>query len=91
MKGENYEDVAKEIVEQMKIIIGPVAVTQANLVKGLSVNKKVAIAGNGLEIIRQLVKRYKSIMGAVALTIARNAVKPLLRKNPKLVIPEELR
>ena len=91
MKEATCEEAVKQIIEQMKMIIGPVAITQANLVKGLSANKKVKITGEGYNIISQLVERYKLIMGQVALTIAKRSLKELLRKNPKLKVPEELR
>ena len=74
-------------------IIGPVAIMQANNVKGLSVTAtgKVEIEGDPIKKIEQLVKAYEVLIGPVAITIAKRAIKPFLEKNKGLKIPQKLK
>jgi len=85
-----YEELVKAIVDEMKKIIGPVAVTQANLVDGLEFKDKVVIKGKPELVVAGLVNRYKSLVGPVAWTIAKKGVKKALEKNPRLKVPKEL-
>lgn len=85
-----YEKLTKSIIDEIKKIIGPVAITQANQVEGLAVNHKIVLKGNPQSIIQHLIEKYKSIMGPVALTLAKRGAAPLLKKS-KLKVPEELR
>ena len=83
---------AKAIIDKIGSIIGPVAIIQANTVKGLKASvKKVQIKGNSLKVISDLVNAYKTIIGDVAVTLAKKAAKPILEKNPKLKVPKELK
>ena len=86
-----YEKLVKGIVDQMQIIIGSVAVTQANKVKGLKINDGVHIHGDSAKVISRLITNHQKIIGDVALTIAAKGAKPILEKNPKLKIPDKLK
>jgi len=68
-----YKDTIKKIIKEMEKIIGPVAKTQANQVNGLHINKTITLTGDPKKIMDNLILRYKSIMGPVALTIAKKA------------------
>jgi len=87
-----YEELAKAIIDETNSVVGPVAIVQANTVKGLKAStKRVQITGYPLKVISGLINSYKTIIGEVAVTLAKKGLKPILEKNPKLKIPKELR
>ena len=87
-----YEKLVKAIIDQTKSIIGPVAIMQANTVKGLeATTTKARITGDPLKVISNLINAYKTIIGSVAITLAKKAAKSIIEKNPKLKVPKELR
>ncbi len=89
---EVYEILAKAIIDEVNRIVGPVAIMQANTVKGLkATTKKVQIKGDPIKIISNLIEAYKTIMGDVAITLAKRGAKAILEKNPGLKVPKELR
>jgi len=92
MKNAIYKKVIIAIVNQTNQIIGPVAIVQANTVKGLKVTAtgEIGIKGNPIEKIRKLIRAYEIIIGPVAITIAKNGIQKIVEKNPKLKIPKEL-
>ena len=87
-----YKKIIKRIVNRITMIIGPVAIMQANTVKGLHVTASgdVDIQGDPAKKIEQLIKAYEVLIGSVAITIAKKTVKPLLKKNKGLKIPKKL-
>ena len=87
----SYERLIKSIIDETEMIVGPVAITQANKVKGLEITRIIKIKGDPQKIIKSLLENYKSIIGEVAVTIAKRGTKPILEKNLKLKVPEELR
>lgn len=87
-----YEELAKVIIDETKSIIVPVAIVQANTVKGLkTTTAKVQIKNTPIKVISDLINAYKTIIGDVAFTLAKKAAKPILEKNPKLKVPDELK
>ena len=87
-----YEKLAKAIIEEINSVIGPVAIVQANTVKGLKAStRKVQITGVPVKVISDLVDAYKTIIGDVAITIAKKGAKSIIEKNPKLKVPKELK
>ena len=92
MSKKNYEKLAKAIIDEVNNIVGPVAIMQANTVKGLKAStEEVQIKGDPIKIISNLIEAYKTIMGDVAITLAKRGAAPVLKKNPKLKVPEELK
>jgi len=91
MKKTVYEKSIRGIVNQMTQIIGPVAIMQANTLKGLRVTAlgDVDIKGDAVDKIKKLIKAYEVLIGPVAATIAKKGIQKILEKNPKLKIPEE--
>jgi len=89
MKKTVYEEIVVAIVEQIDRVIGPVAIVQANTIKGLKVTAlgDVDIKGNPVDKIKQLIKAYEVLIGPVAITIAKKGVQKILEKNPNLKIP----
>ena len=90
--GNVYEKLTKAIIDETNTIVGPVAIMQANTVKGLKVSTvEVHITANPPKVISDLINAYKTIIGSVAVTLAKKAAEPILEKNPKLKIPNELK
>ena len=86
------EKLAKAIIDEVNRIVGPVAIMQANTVKGIKATTKgVQIEGNPVKIISNLIEAYKTIMGDVAVTLAKRGASSMLKKNPKLKVPKGLR
>ena len=88
-----YKGIINGIVNGINKLIGPIAVMQANNVKGLKVTATgdVDIKGDPIKKIEALVKAYEVLIGPVAVTIAKNAVKPFSEKNKRLKIPKNLK
>jgi len=91
-KIEIYNQLAKQIVQSVTAIVGPVAVMLANQVDGLTASPyKVTIQGNSVKVIQDLLDRYTEIIGKSAITIAKKSTRDLLFKNKNLKIPKELK
>ncbi len=89
---KDYEKLAKAIIGEVNNIVGPVAIMQANTVKGLkATTEEVQIKGDPIKIISNLIEAYKTIMGDVAITLAKRGAKTFLEKNPKLKVPAKLK
>jgi len=87
-----YEKLAKAIIDEINSIIGPVAIMQANTVKGMKASVQgVKITANPEKAVSGLLKAYKTIIGEVAVTLAIKGAKKILKKNPRLKVPKELR
>lgn len=80
-----YCDIVKSIINKMKRLIGPVAITQAKMVNGLNITKnKITIKGDYNKIINEFLSRYERIIGPSFRTIAIRTTKPILKKYQKL-------
>ncbi len=89
---KTYEKLAKAIVDEVNKVIGPVAIMQANTIKGLKASTKgVQITGDPQKAISNLLNSYKTIVGDVAVTLAKKGAAPVLKKNPKLKVPAKLK
>ncbi len=73
----NFEALVKSIISQQELIIGPVAIEEANKVSGLKVSadlSSINIDGDGKVILENLVKQYASLFGRVSVEVCREAV-----------------
>lgn len=88
-----HEKIISEIVNGMTRLMGPVAILQANNIKGLKVtaNGDVDIKGNPAKKIERLVDGYEVLIGPAAIMIAKKAVKPFIVKNKGLKIIKKLK
>jgi len=86
-----YKKLIESIINQTERIIGPVAIMQAKKVNGLRITTRVAIKGDPQKILKELLKNYRLIIGDSALTIAKKGAESILKNNPKLKVPNELR
>jgi len=92
MSKKDYEQLAMAIIRETDRMMGPVAIVLANTVRGLKASiKKAQIKGDSLKVISQLIEAYRAMAGDVALTLAKKAAAPILKKNPGLKVPEELK
>lgn len=73
----SYEAVVKSIISQQELIIGPVAVQEANKVPGLKVTldgKSITITGDGKDVLANLVNQYASLFGRVSVEVCKEAL-----------------
>ncbi|HSX44459.1 MAG TPA: hypothetical protein VLF87_00735 [Patescibacteria group bacterium] len=84
-----YVQIAIRIISQQELIIGPVAVQQAQQVDGISVdwaNHTVSIVGDEKEAVEELIEAYRDLFGQIAVEASKEAVASLANK----LKPEEL-
>ncbi len=72
-----YAQIAEKIIEHQETIIGPVAVQQAQQVKGLTIdwpNHTVSITGDEKVAIESLIEAYRVLFGQIAVEVSKDAV-----------------
>jgi hypothetical protein len=72
-----YNQLAEEIVSRQKEIIGPLAITQAKTVKGVSISGSDVVILDGFDakkVIENLVKAYSNVFGKVSVEVCKDAV-----------------
>lgn len=72
-----YTDLIKSIIAQQELIIGPVAVEEANKVHGLTVSKdgkEITVSEDGKQVLENLVKQYASLFGRVSVEVCKEAI-----------------
>jgi carbon monoxide dehydrogenase subunit G len=88
-----YSQMAQQIIEQQEVIIGPVAVEQANQIEELNIdwpNHSISIDGNGAATIDKLVNQYKKLFGQISVEASRQAAAKLLAQLPAPKRPKTL-
>lgn len=91
---EIYAQIALKIIEQQELIIGPVAIEQAENIDHLHINwgkREVSIDGNGPDVIDELVKQYKVLFGQISVEVCRDAASKLLINLPSEQRPSLLK
>lgn len=89
-----YSQIAVKIIAGQEAIIGPVAIEQAQKVKGMSINwaqKEVSITGNKVAVIEELIEKYKELFGQISVEVSRQAAAPLMTQLPSNALPEPLK
>ncbi len=79
---------------QSRIIGHGIAIRLAEGVKGLNISYDgmvISYVGNPIKLIEKLTERYERIEKGVAITLAKKAIEPIIKENPELKIPDELR
>ncbi|OGC49797.1 hypothetical protein A2716_00330 [candidate division WWE3 bacterium RIFCSPHIGHO2_01_FULL_40_23] len=92
MNGQ-FENLVKSIISQQELIIGPVAIEEANKVPGLNISsdgKTATITGDGKAVLEGLVKQYASLFGRVSVEVCREAVSAVVG-DQKEILPDILR
>lgn len=90
----NYETLIKSIISQQELIIGPVAVEEANKVLGLHVSSdgvSITLEKDGKEVLGNLVKQYASLFGRVSIEVCKEAVFSSSPSLEKTNLPDILR
>ncbi|MEK7595727.1 MAG: hypothetical protein AAB443_04050 [Patescibacteria group bacterium] len=90
----DYESLVKSIISQQELIIGPVAIEEANKVDGLNVSmdgEVVTLANDGKEILGNLVKQYASLFGRVSIEVCKEAVLSASPSFEKTNLPDILK
>ena len=82
--------IIKSIIEHQQMVIGPLALEQANKVSGLKINNgdhlQVNLTSkNSKVILTELVKRYEQLFGRASVEVCRDAVREI---SPPVSITE---
>lgn len=89
-----FAQIVERIIKEQESIIGPIALEQANKVKGLKINwqkHEVEIEGNETDVVEKLVEQYEHIFGQASVEACKEAVKSILSQVPQNQIPALLR
>jgi len=89
------DQIAKRIITEQALIIGPIAWHEAKKVSGLKVvnqsDGEISIDQNlGLSIIDNLVKQYENIFGRASREVCKEAVAALVADLPVGEVPTSL-
>lgn len=86
--------IIKVIIEHQQMVMGPLALVQANKVSGLRAsdgdNITVEIKGDVKAVLTELVKKYEEMFGRASIEVCRDAVKEVKPPVPPDELPEIL-
>ena len=85
MDKEIFPKIVEKIISEQENIIGPIAVEQAQRVKGLKLNwpkHEIFFKGNESAIIEELIESYRDFFGQVSVEVCRHAAKKLASQLP---------
>lgn len=94
MSMDVYEQIAVKIISGQEAIIGPVAVEQAQRVSHIKVDwaeKEVAIDGNKVKVIEDLINKYKELFGQISVEVSKQAAAGLMAQLPADSLPALLK
>lgn len=80
-----FPKIVERIISEQESIIGPIAIEQAEHVKGLKVNwpkHEITFSGNESDIIEELIETYRDFFGQVSVEVCRHAVRKLISQLP---------
>ena len=91
-----FPQIAKRIIKEQELVIGPLAWDEARKVQGIEVidQKKGEISlqnGNGGDIINHLVAQYERIFGKASHEVCREAVQDLIAEMSPEEVPSSLK
>lgn len=90
IKDDVFAKMAEQIIKGQEAIIGQVAIEEAKMVQGLSVdwkNKKIEFNGDHTEIIEKLIEKYRDFFGQVSVEVCRDATKKITEDIPRDELP----
>ena len=85
-----YDDIATTIISGQMAVVGPLAVTMASNIAGLTVDSRgnaTVSGGDPAGVVEQLVKVYSSLTGALGIRMCHQSAMPALKRNPDITIP----
>lgn len=88
-----FEKLVNLIIIEQEHIVGPVALEQAQKVKGLSIdwNKhEISFQGNKTVILEQLIEKYKNLFGQASVEVCKEALSKMTEDVPKEQLPNIL-
>lgn len=94
MAADIYSQIAVKIIAGQEAIIGPVAIEQAQQVKGLAIDwpkHEVTITGEKVSVIEDLIKKYRELFGQISVEVSKQAAAPLMNQLPANGLPETLK
>jgi hypothetical protein len=89
-----FTSMAEKIIEEQEGIIGPIALEQAQKVKGLKIDwdkKDISIEGNETEVVEKLIEQYEHLFGQASVEACKEAVRNLIPQVPQNQVPQLLR
>ncbi|MEK7059798.1 MAG: hypothetical protein AAB971_03510 [Patescibacteria group bacterium] len=88
-----FAQMVEKIIAQQEVIIGPIAVEQAQQVKSLKIDwekREIEIVGDPQRALDALVERYKLLFGQIAVETCKEAVSKLVLGLPSNQQPKSL-
>jgi hypothetical protein len=89
-----YTEICSQIIKEQQQIIGNIAIEQAQMVVGLSVDPTslhCTVEGDGSKVINDLIENYREFFGNAAVEVCKEAVSGLVNKLPDNEKPYLLR
>lgn len=89
-----YATIVEKIIAQQQLIIGPVAIQQAENVEGLLIDKEshaVTLQGNEKQIVDALISQYQELFGQIAVEVSKEAVAKVVASLAPEQLPELLK
>jgi len=86
-------DLAKRIIHEQQIIMGPLAWRVAKDVKGLDIKNEhdIVLLRNPAMVLSRLVGKYEELFGPASREVCRDAVRSIVEQVPKKDVPDVLR
>lgn len=94
MDTQSLKILIKTIIKSQSLVIGPLAIQEANQVPGLRVAANLSdieIEGENRGIIENLVKQYEKLFGQASIEVCKDAVKEVLPQISVRDIPDILK
>jgi len=91
---EDYAKIVVAIVKEQETVIGPVAIDQARLVPGLTLDwekKEATLKQDPKQTVDKLVEQYKSLFGQISVEVCKEAVGRLAGQLSPEQLPASLR
>lgn len=89
-----FAQIAEKIIKEQESVIGPIALEQAQKVKGLKVDLKnhdISFSGDKTEIVEDLIEQYKKLFGQASVEMCKDAVKGIITQVPASQVPPLLK
>jgi len=89
-----FPQIAKRIIQEQELVIGPLAWEEAGKVAGLNVDqfhKSVSVSGDAKDVIDHLVAQYERIFGKASHAVCHDAVKDLIAEMSPEEVPSSLK
>ncbi len=89
-----YASAIERIISEQEQIIGPIALEQALSISGLHVDwtkHSVVLEGNELDIVDQLIIKYRNFFGPAAVEVCKDATRDIVSRMPAAQVPSLLR